>query len=146
MVMTFSTRPFVQCQLHAVGDDARHVHRKHQLLRHEIFDGFDAGAAVHLFAADGDEIDDDVEAAESLRRGLGKADRRFCIAAGVGEQLHLAGGLGKHGGDGVEFGRGGSRMYDETAAMVGEFAGHVDAAARRQPRDKHANTGKLTVV
>ncbi len=77
---------------------------------------------------------------------LAKLIEEFGIAAGVGEQLHLARGLGKHGGDGIELGRGGGGVDDEAAAVVGEFARNVYAASRRKPRDKHANASKLTVV
>ena len=137
---------FVERQLHAVGDDARDVQRQHQLLGDEILDLFDAGAALHVGGADGNEIDDDIEPAERLRGGFGEADRRFRIAAGVGEQLHLARRLGQHGGDGVQFGRSSGGVDDEAGTVIGEFASNVYAAGRRQARDKRAHAGKLTII
>ncbi len=144
--MTFKHEPFVERQPHAVGNNAGDVHRKHQLLGDEIFDVADARAALHVRGVDRDEIDDDVEPAEGLGGGLGKADRGIGIAAGVGEQLHLARRLGKHGGDGIELGRGGGGVHNEAATVIGEFARDVYAASRRKSRDKHANASKLTVV
>ena len=136
----------VERQPHAIGDNAGDMDRKHQLLRDEIFDVADARTALHVRSADRDEIDDDVEAAVCLRGSLGETDRRFGIAAGISEQLHLARRLGKHRGDDIELGGGGSGVHHEAPAVIGEFARNVYAASRRKTRDKHADASKLTVI
>ncbi len=75
-----------------------------------------------------------------------KRTEDFGIAAGVSEQLHLARRLGKHRGDGIELGGGGSGVHHKAPAVIGKFARNVYAASRRKTRDKHANASKLTVI